>query len=50
MAARRARPTARASDVTVNGKTYRAYRDDLTGSTMPVVEPQIYTQRVVFCR
>ncbi|WP_175682434.1 hypothetical protein [Burkholderia cenocepacia] len=42
--------TARASDVTVNGKTYRAYRDDLNGSTKPVVEPQIYTQRVVFCR
>ncbi|MBR8319777.1 MULTISPECIES: hypothetical protein [Burkholderia cepacia complex] len=42
--------TARASDVTVNGKTYRAYRDDLNGSAKPVVEPQIYTQRVVFCR
>ncbi|KWH62143.1 hypothetical protein ACGTRS_06370 [Burkholderia semiarida] len=42
--------TARASDVTVNGKTYRAYRDDLDGSAKPVVEPQVYTQRVVFCR
>ncbi|MDF3094477.1 hypothetical protein SB394_18525 [Burkholderia sp. BCCIQ04A] len=42
--------TARASDVTVNGKTYRAYRDDLNGSAKPVVEPQVYTQRVVFCR
>ncbi|WP_175821838.1 hypothetical protein [Burkholderia sp. BCC0419] len=42
--------TARASDVTVNGKTYRAYRDDLNGPAKPVIEPQIYTQRVVFCR
>ncbi|MGU2438951.1 hypothetical protein ACTXHA_01005 [Burkholderia cenocepacia] len=42
--------TVRASDVTVNGKTYRAYRDDLNGSAKPVIEPQIYTQRVVFCR
>ncbi|RQV26754.1 hypothetical protein DF039_05030 [Burkholderia cenocepacia] len=42
--------TARASDVTVNGRTYRAYRDDLNGHAQPVVEPQIYTQRVVFCR
>lgn len=42
--------TARAEDVTVNGKTYRAYRDDLNGAAKPVVEPQIYTQRVVFCR
>ena len=42
--------TARATDVTVNGKTYRAYRDDLNGAAKPVVEPQIYTQRVVFCR
>ncbi|ALX15413.1 hypothetical protein P350_28540 [Burkholderia cepacia JBK9] len=42
--------TARAADVTVNGKTYRAYRDDLNRSAKPVIEPQIYTQRVVFCR
>lgn len=42
--------TARATDVTVNGKTYRAYRDDLNRSAKPVIEPQIYTQRVVFCR
>lgn len=42
--------TARATDVTVNGKTYRAYRDDLDRSAKPVIEPQIYTQRVVFCR
>lgn len=42
--------TARAADVTVNGKTYRAYRDDLNGAAKPAVEPQIYTQRVVFCR
>ena len=42
--------TARATDVTVNGTTYRAYRDDLNRAAKPVVEPQIYTQRVVFCR
>ncbi|OXJ31656.1 MULTISPECIES: hypothetical protein [Burkholderia] len=42
--------TAPATEVTVNGKTYRAYRDDLNRSAKPVVEPQIYTQRVVFCR
>ncbi|WP_321790463.1 hypothetical protein [Burkholderia pyrrocinia] len=42
--------TARATDVTVNGKTYRAYRDDLNVAAKPVIEPQIYTQRVVFCR
>ncbi|MEN2473335.1 hypothetical protein D1006_21050 [Burkholderia stabilis] len=42
--------TARAEDVTVNGKTYRAYREDINRSTKPVIEPQIYTQRVVFCR
>ncbi|QVN21206.1 hypothetical protein [Burkholderia pyrrocinia] len=42
--------TARATDVTVNGKTYRAYRDDLDRSAKPVIEPQIYTRRVVFCR
>ncbi|UEP31866.1 MULTISPECIES: hypothetical protein [unclassified Burkholderia] len=42
--------TARATDVTVNGKTYHAYRDDLNRSVKPVIEPQIYTQRVVFCR
>ncbi|MEN8517040.1 hypothetical protein [Burkholderia sp. RS02] len=42
--------TARATDVTVNGKTYRAYRDDLNRAAKPVVEPQIYMQRVVFCR
>ncbi|AOR70564.1 hypothetical protein BBJ41_23825 [Burkholderia stabilis] len=42
--------TARATEVTVNGKTYRAYRDDINRSAQPVIEPQIYTQRVVFCR
>ncbi|MBJ9963568.1 hypothetical protein LGM43_06655 [Burkholderia seminalis] len=42
--------TARAEDVTVNGKTYHAYRDDLNTSVKPVIDPQIYTQRVVFCR
>ncbi|CAB3755300.1 hypothetical protein GQ57_12640 [Burkholderia sp. MSh2] len=42
--------TARAAEVTVNGKTYRAFRDELDRSAKPVVEPQIYTQRVVFCR
>ena len=42
--------TPRAMDVTVNGKTYRAYRDDLNRSAKPFVEPQIYTRRVVFCR
>ncbi|MCO8649958.1 hypothetical protein KGP93_42690, partial [Burkholderia multivorans] len=42
--------TARASEVIVNGKTYRAYRDDLNRTAPPVVEPQIYTQRVIFCR
>ncbi|MDN7902860.1 hypothetical protein QZM18_01805 [Burkholderia diffusa] len=42
--------TATATEVTVNGKTYRAYREDLNQTARPVVEPQIYTQRVVFCR
>ncbi|WP_041490903.1 hypothetical protein [Burkholderia cepacia] len=42
--------TARATEVTVGGKTYRSYREDLNQSARPVVEPQIYTQRVVFCR
>ncbi|MGS0893942.1 hypothetical protein ACVBGC_15595 [Burkholderia stagnalis] len=42
--------TARATEVIVNGKTYRTYRDDLNQSARPVVEPQIYTQRVIFCR
>ncbi|MCA8320022.1 hypothetical protein [Burkholderia cepacia] len=42
--------TASATDVTVNGKTYRAYRQDINRSTKPVIEPQIYTQRVAFCR
>jgi len=42
--------TAPATEVTVNGKTYRAYREDLNKTARPVVEPQIYTQRVVFCR
>jgi len=42
--------TAPATEVTVNGKTYRTYREDLNQVARPVVEPQIYTQRVVFCR
>ncbi|WP_063552026.1 hypothetical protein [Burkholderia territorii] len=42
--------TAPATEVTVNGKTYRTYREDLNQAARPVVEPQIYTQRVVFCR
>ncbi|AIO38308.1 hypothetical protein KDW55_25085 [Burkholderia sp. AU19243] len=42
--------TARATEVTVGGKTYRSYRNDLNQAAPPVVEPQIYTQRVVFCR
>ncbi|KAB0638818.1 hypothetical protein [Burkholderia latens] len=42
--------TARATEVTVNGKTYRSYRNDLNQTARPAVEPQIYTQRVVFCR
>lgn len=42
--------TAPATEVTVNGKTYRAYREELNQAARPVVEPQIYTQRVVFCR
>lgn len=42
--------TARAGDVTVDGKTYRRYRDELDRSARPVVEPQIYMRRVVFCR
>ncbi|MGR3908459.1 hypothetical protein Q3A80_15570 [Burkholderia sp. SR8] len=41
---------ARTTEVTVDGKTYRSYRDDLNRSARPVVEPQIYTKRVVFCR
>ncbi|EDT39531.1 hypothetical protein [Burkholderia ambifaria] len=42
--------TARATEVTVNGKTYQSYRYDINRSVRPVLEPQIYTQRVVFCR
>lgn len=42
--------TARAVEVTVNGKTYRSYRNDINQSVRPAIEPQIYTQRVVFCR
>ncbi|HDR9283265.1 hypothetical protein [Burkholderia vietnamiensis] len=42
--------TARAVEVTVNGKTYRTYRNDINRSARPAIEPQIYTQRVVFCR
>ncbi|KWF30257.1 hypothetical protein [Burkholderia pseudomultivorans] len=42
--------TARADEVTVNGKTYRAYQHDINRSAQPVVEPQVYTQRVIFCR
>ena len=41
---------ARTTQVTVNGKTYRSYRDDLNRSAPAAVEPQIYTKRVVFCR
>lgn len=41
---------ARATEVTVNGKTYHTYRNDVRQSDRPVVDPQIYTQRVVFCR
>jgi hypothetical protein len=42
--------TAPATEVTVNGRTYRTYREDLNRAARPAVEPQIYTQRVVFCR
>ncbi|AXK63049.1 hypothetical protein [Burkholderia sp. IDO3] len=42
--------TARATDVTVNGKVYRPYNHELNHPAGPVAEPQIYTQRVVFCR
>jgi hypothetical protein len=42
--------TARATDVTVNGRTYRAYRDEINQPPKPAPDPQIYTQRVIFCR
>ncbi|OXI26846.1 hypothetical protein [Burkholderia sp. AU16482] len=41
---------AHAEEVTVNGKTYRSYRTIVERSSRPAIEPQIYTQRVVFCR
>jgi hypothetical protein len=42
--------TARATDVTVNGRTYRAYRDEINQPPKSAPDPQIYTQRVIFCR
>jgi hypothetical protein len=42
--------TTRETEVTVNGKTYRAYQQDINKVSMPPKEPQIFNERVIFCR